>query len=265
MDKLKSRAALVGLLRHNTRVQVPQNADPNLSKKNRIDQTIADSLALYTKLLPKKVRKNAVHAVETVLTASEEWFQKATPEQKQDFFTDSEEWVRKTFGRKNVISVTIHRDEKVPHLHIIAVPLVDGKLNAKKLIGGTKYRMRELQDDYYKKVGEPLGMDRGVKRDKPIRHTEPKEFARVMAEKIAALDQERKELEEVKRGFNKELFDAMNKDIRGVFLKRGISADDTVLFWKSVFETMANFKAIKRESQTRETTVENEQLKGKKR
>lgn len=188
MEKLKSRVSLVGALRHNTREIVPNNADPTLSQTNLIKQTKAESLDLYTNLLPKKVRKNAVHAVEVVMTASQEWFDKASKEARRDFFVDSEEWVRKFFGKKNVVSVTIHRDEKTPHLHVIAVPLVDGKLNAKKLIGGTKYRMRDLQNDFYEKVGRPLGMERGIEHDKPVRHTRPKEYARIMAEKEKQLE-----------------------------------------------------------------------------
>ena len=39
-------------------------------------------------------------------------------------------------GKENVIATTIHRDESTPHLVAYVVPLVDGKLNAKKFLGG---------------------------------------------------------------------------------------------------------------------------------
>lgn len=266
MAKLKSRVSLVGALHHNTRDKIPANADASLVDHNYCNYSAAESLKKYTDLLPKKVRKNAVHAVEVVMTASPEWFEKASKEKKRDFYDEAQEWARNFFGKKNVLSVAIHRDEKTPHLHVICMPLVDGELNAKKLIGGSKYRMQELQDDFYKKVGKPLGMDRGIKREngESVRHTQPKEFTRIMAEQTAAISQERKDFEEEKRSFNTGLFKDMNKDFIGVFQKFDIHPEETALFWKSVFQTMANFKAIQKESLKKDESVDIQKSKGKK-
>lgn len=253
MEKLKSRVSLVGSLRHNTRELVPKNADPTLSKHNNIIHTKAESLELYTKLLPKKVRKNAVHAVEVVCTASSEWFEKASKEDRRDFFTDSEEWARKVFGRKNVISVTVHRDEKTPHVHIIALPIVDGKLNAKKLIGGTKYRMRDLQNDFYLKVGKPLGMDRGVERDRPVRHTQPKEFARVMAEKEKELALREDAIRKAEK--------LNNGTLAGLVAQctKGLNKAEETECWKAMMAKGEELRALKFEKQ-----VPQENTKGRK-
>lgn len=203
MSKLKSRVSLVGALRHNNRDVVPNNADIALADYNNSRFSTAESLQMYTNLLPKRVRKNAVHAVEVVMTASPEWFEKASIDDRREFFSESEIWARKFFGGKNVLSVAVHRDEKTPHMHVIAMPIVDGKLNAKAIIGGSRDRMRELQDDFYEKVGKPLGMDRGITREASKRHTQPKEFARIMSEQKTALDERERGINEREEEFKK--------------------------------------------------------------
>lgn len=248
MEKLKSRVSLVGALRHNTREVMPKNADPTLQNENQSSTTVQEALAKYTELIPEKVRKNAVHAVEVVLTASPEWFEKATEDDCNKFIQSSREWLYDVFGRENQILLSLHNDEKTKHIHGIFIPLVDGKLNAKKMIGGTKYRMRELQNEFYEKVGKPLGMDRGVEREKPLRHTTPKEAFRIIEEEKKALKAEREEFQAERSAFNKELFKEMNEDFKGVFKAHKIPAEDTQLFWKSVFETFSRFKAIKKEN-----------------
>lgn len=181
MEKLKSRVSLVGALRHNTREKMPANADASLSSDNSYTASFQTALKNYTEKLPEKVRKNAVHAVEVVLTASPEWFEKASEKQKQEFTNRSRKWLYDIFGKKNEILLAFHNDEKTGHIHGIFIPLVDGKLNAKKLIGGSRDRMRLFQDDFYEKVGRPLGMERGISKELTHkRHTSNKEFFRVL-------------------------------------------------------------------------------------
>lgn len=253
MKKVKSRVALYGLIKHDRRDRVPKNADPDRVEDNAYTATTAEAMAKYSELLPEKVRKNAVHAVSVVISASPEWFENASEKDEKAFVNLSRKWLYDLFGRENEVLLAFHKDEKTPHLHAVFVPLVDGKLNAKALIGGTKYRMQQFQDDFHEKVGKPLGMERGEKNT-GVHHTEPKEFARVMREEKAkielqkkALKAEREEFQAERSAFNKELFKAMNEDFKGVFKAHEIHAEDTPLFWKSVFETFARFKAIKKE------------------
>ena len=197
MEKLKSRASLVGALKHDYRERVPENADPERTDKNVYDGSVQSALAKYSEKLPEKVRKNAVHAVEIVLTASPEWFEKADHKQIDEFIQRSQGWCAKLFGYENELAIALHMDEKTPHIHAIYMPLVDGKLNSKAVIGGSRDRMRALQDDFYKKVGKPLGMDRGEKRE-AVRHTEVSEFGRVLKEKESELARKTAALEKSK-------------------------------------------------------------------
>ena len=252
MKKIKSRASLVGLLKHNTREVMPKNADPARLDENAYTATTAEALSRYSSKLPEKVRKNAVHAVEVVLTASPDWFAKASKKEVKEFIDRSRAWLYDKFGRENELLLASHYDEKTIHFHADFIPLVDGKLNAKKLIGGSSYRMRELQDEFYARVGEPLGMERGEKQTRR-KHTDPKDLNRLI-----------KEVETERKAWNKELFKAMNEDFKGVFQKHGISAEDTHLFWKSVFDTFSRFKAIKKENEKTEVQ-ENEVKKSRSR
>lgn len=220
MEKIKSGKGLSGALRHNARDVVPQNVDPELSQYNYCPFSTEESLKRFNENLPEKVRKNAVLAIETVITASPEWFEKATTSDRKEFFERSEDWVRKQFGNKNILSVAIHRDEKTPHLHIVAMPLVEGKLNAKALIGGSKHRMRELQNEFHAFVGEKLGLDRGISREiTGTKHRKPKELLAVLEEKNKALDEregvlnQREQAFQEVAGFKPETVQRMAKEL----------------------------------------------------
>lgn len=256
MAKIKSKVSLRHALEHNTRTKVPENANPERLELNESPISLDQSIELYDAKLPKKVRKNAVHAVEVVLTASPEWFDIASNEDAKAFTHASIKWCSKIFGADNILSVCLHRDEKTPHLHVIAMPLVDGKLNAKELIGGTKHRMAHFQDDFYKDVGAKLGLDRGIVRA-GTKHTKPKELGRILAEKIKAVEAElealkaerdaiaaeRKALEKDKKDFAKDVEQGLGDNLRSVFHKWKLTVDDSVLFWKAVQKVFKEFQS----------------------
>lgn len=197
MEKIKSTVSLKRALEHNTREKVPSNSNPDLIKANYSPKSAAICLSEFNSLKPEKVRKNAVLAVEVVLTASAESLEKMSIKNKKGFLVSCGKWVGSVFGKENILSIDIHMDEKTAHVHVIAIPLVDGKLNAKAFIGGSKFRMRELQDDFYEKVGKPFGLDRGIER-KNVSHTDVNEFPKIMANM-------KKELETEKRIFKEEV------------------------------------------------------------
>lgn len=254
-EKLKSRAAVSGALRHDTRERMPVNADPDKSDDNAYTAKYDAALKRYKDLLPEKRRSDAVHAVEFVFSASPEWFEKATEKQVKEFANRARVWGCELFGKENELLTALHKDEKTVHVHSVFMPLKDGKLNAKAFIGGTKYRMRDLQDDFYKHVGKPLGMDRGLQREN-VRHTDVSEYAKVMkAEKaeiaklkkelnvqLASVAADRADFEQVKKDFNREIYDGMNSHIQNFFTQRGIHPEDSVAFWKAVETTLGEYK-----------------------
>ena len=72
--------------------------------------------------LPEKRRSDAVLCIEHLITASPTWSGWGT-EKEHEFFENSKKWLEKQYGSKNVVAVSIHRDETTPHLIAYVVPL----------------------------------------------------------------------------------------------------------------------------------------------
>lgn len=188
VQKVKSARAVAGRLLHNTRERVPLNADPaRLGDNLNLTGSTEAAMERYAAKLPAKVRKDAVHAVEVVVTLSGEAYERLGWPQTEDYFRAASTWILENMGGpENLLSAAIHRDEEVPHLHMMVMPLVNGKLNAKALIGGHRDRMRDRQTDFAEKVGKPFGLDRGVEKS-GYRHTEPRELNRIKQEAFDTL------------------------------------------------------------------------------
>jgi len=113
-------------------------------------------------LLPEKRRKDAVLAIEYVMTASPEWFETATPREQAKFFTLSKMWLEEKYGKDRIVAAVVHRDEVTPHLSAYVVPLTeDGRLSAKEFIGSRK-KMSDDQTSFAESVSR-LGLERGIK------------------------------------------------------------------------------------------------------
>ena len=139
-------------------------------------------------VLPEKRRKNAVLALEYVLTASPEFFANASQEQWREYLRDQLTMLQDYYRDENVVSAVLHLDEKTPHLAVMIVPLLQGKLNARALIG-TREACSIVQD-MAGEVGQLFGLQRG-KRGSKARHQDVTSFyadiepARKRAEKMA--------------------------------------------------------------------------------
>lgn len=112
-----------------------------------------------------KTRSNSVLALDTIYTASPEFFQGKTNAENDKFFQDCLKFHESRFG--HIISAVIHYDETTPHLHVISVPLTrDGRLSARDVIGN-RAQMRRTQTEFYEQVGKGYGLERGVQQDGP--------------------------------------------------------------------------------------------------
>ena len=104
------------------------------------------------KLSSQKVRKNAVYALEVVISLSSNYFRDEGMKAGQynfskyeDFEASAYQWLNETFGESNVISSVGHLDEATPHIHALVIPIdPKNKLNAQHWIGTPK-KMRDLQ------------------------------------------------------------------------------------------------------------------------
>ena len=202
MEKLKSRVALLRSAQHNTRERMPPNADERLSKQNFSSASVADVMQLYEQLLPDKVRKNAVHAVEVVITSSPDFNDKF-------YLRDADKWVSDLFGKENVLHVAHHADETTLHSHVLVMPLHEGKLNAKHFIGGSRDRMTELQQQFFEQVGNMYGLDRG----KPRQQTRARHTPHTLEVKAAELEAYENSLKTLKQKFQSYDF-ALNTSLK---------------------------------------------------
>ena len=173
--KLNGMGSVAASLQHCYRDRDTPNADQTRTPDNdhRAATSTDQAMGRLRELLPEKRRKDAVLAVEYVMTASPEWWAKADQEQQADFFDQAHKWLADKYGADRIVTATIHRDETSPHLSAFVVPLTqDGRLSAKEFIGN-RTKMTADQTSFAKAV-EHLGLERGIERSRAT-HTSIKQ------------------------------------------------------------------------------------------
>lgn len=174
--KLNSMGTVAAALQHCYRERETPNADASRTPDNehRAAKSTDEAMGRLRKLLPEKRRKDAVLAVEYVMTASPDWWKSASQEQQAAFFDQAQGWLAAKYGADRIITASIHRDETTPHLSAFVVPLTqDGRLSAKEFIGG-RDKMRADQTSFAEAVRD-LGLERGIEGSK-ARHTRIQAF-----------------------------------------------------------------------------------------
>lgn len=106
-----------------------------------------------------KLRKDAVRALEFVVSLP--------PGQCSDedaLFADAVAWLARRFGGEaNILSADIHRDEAAPHLHLLLLPIINGRMVGSDAIGGPS-SLRALQTAFFSAVCEHYGLRRYPRR-----------------------------------------------------------------------------------------------------
>ena len=165
-QKLKATGAVWRSLKHAFREQPTPNADPAKAAQNaHLGATsAAEAMQRVRARLPDKRRKDAVLAIEYLITASPEAMQELGAQGRDAYFNDALKWLRERHGGANVVYAGIHRDETTPHMYAYVVPLDEatGRLNARKWLGGAK-ALSEMQTDFAANVGARHGLERGIK------------------------------------------------------------------------------------------------------
>ena len=137
--------------------------------------------AVIERIGEQTIRKNAVLAVEILLTASPEYFRPEEPsragyyelEKLEEWQQQVRSWLDNEYGDR-IVRAELHLDESTPHVHAYLVPLDErGKLNCRGIFGGRE-KMSRFQDSYAAAMS-PLGLERGVKGSK-AKHTKIKQY-----------------------------------------------------------------------------------------
>lgn len=164
----RKRTDLGGIQKENTRTATEYNnkVSPGMDIFNvtlKESSNWLQDIDNEIKAAGAKARSNSVLALDTLYTASPEFFQGKTNEENDKFFRDCLRFHESHFG--HIISAVIHYDETTPHLHIISVPLTkDGRLSARDVIGN-KSKMSKTQDSFFEQVGRGYGLARGIHMD----------------------------------------------------------------------------------------------------
>ncbi len=96
-----------------------------------------------------KTRKDSVRFVDTLITASPEFFKDKKREEVKRFFQIAVDFLSRKIGANNIFVATVHMDEKMPHMHLCFTPITeDGRLSAKEIIGN-KVQLTKWQDDFF--------------------------------------------------------------------------------------------------------------------
>lgn len=170
--KIKTAGAARGKTAHNYRLMDTPNADPERTaalNKEYVNTDRADYWSLaeqrIAEVVTRKVRDDQVRAMEFVLTASPEWFKRGADGQAEDmreskWVADNLHFLKEKFGEKNVVSFTLHQDEKTPHVHAVVIPITDkNRLSADTLFNPKT--LVKLQTEYAAAMGEH-GLERGI-------------------------------------------------------------------------------------------------------
>lgn len=133
-EKFKS-ADVLRIINHNRRDHTYYkngNVNPERSKLNVDLIPSFDAYQRYTDRLAqlKPARKDAVNLLGFVMSLPDGVEEKDA----DDFFSKVAEHNASIFGAENIMQAVIHKDETKPHLHMLIMPVKDGKLNAKKIL-----------------------------------------------------------------------------------------------------------------------------------
>ena len=151
-------AIAAGLNRHITRQQfvtegetrqvavwVPDNADPTKTNGNvelvsrtvTLDNGKTCELTLQQAVDKRiseagiKPRKGQTTSLEMIFSGSHDRMVAMSREELLQWANDTVKWAQKTWGKENVVSASLHVDEKTPHIHMIVVPIVTGQSRRK--------------------------------------------------------------------------------------------------------------------------------------
>jgi hypothetical protein len=138
-----------------TKAKYASNPDVDISKSHNnfhIVQPVTSYLRETNNRIQEsgcKVRKDSVRFVDTIITASPEFFKDKTREEIHSFFQTSVDFLSQKIGKDNIFAAVVHMDEKTPHMHLCFTPITsDGRLCAKEIIGN-RPQLVQWQDNFY--------------------------------------------------------------------------------------------------------------------
>jgi hypothetical protein len=166
LGRVKGKNGVLEALKHNKReLQNERGAQSHIiASRSHLNYALhgdltAQDIATHSKVQMLKAgietpRINCVMAVEIVFSLPIDRHNHDT----RSFFDDCCEWTKQTFAGE-LLSFDVHLDESAPHAHALILPLINGKMQGRDLIGnsGNLYRLINL---FHRAVGAKHGLSR---------------------------------------------------------------------------------------------------------
>lgn len=224
--------------RNSVQTWVPRNADSSKTANNveLISRKYTDSAGkTYELTLQQAVdkrlreagikrRKGQASCLEIIFTGSHDRMVAMSQKELMKWSSEILEWAKQRWGEENVVSASLHVDERTPHMHMIVVPIVTGqsrrtkfhqeqnkskktyKINHNKLRlckneVYTKAKLYEYHDSLYQEVNAKYGLERGefALPGSKKKHQDSIDYNRQLAEEAA---ERRSLLAEIQADYN---------------------------------------------------------------
>ncbi len=172
LKKLVGAGMVMVAARHNLReiaaeIGVSGHVDGSRMHLNRIidGPSEAEGVAVLAESLMReaqigKLRKDAVRAVEIIVSLPSDAHIDAI-----SFFPDALAWLRSHFNVP-VLSAVVHLDEGAPHVHVLLLPLLGGRMVGSDLVGN-RTNLQALQRGFADEVSARYGLERPMPQKRP--------------------------------------------------------------------------------------------------
>lgn len=171
VGKIKSPSPFGAACRHNKREQYGKGIDRSRSHRNYCltpSATARETQQKARRMLRaaglgngkglKPLRKNVVYAVEFLFSLPREF----SGDQRQ-YFQDCLEWThRHVCVPENVLSADVHLDEGAPHMHVMILPLIEGRMRGAEVAGKGPV-LRQYKASFFSEVARRHGLRRRCK------------------------------------------------------------------------------------------------------
>ena len=187
--KLKSKD-LRGLCNHNER-KTENSSNPDIQRDltslnyelhrgtdEKIDYENDVKALISERYEGRKLRENTTFAVSFNISSGKEFFEGMSQEREREFFQANYDLIAEKYGKENIISARVHKDEETPHMHLVLVPFTkDDRLSAKELFD--RENLKELQDFALKLQEKGFDIERGKDAEGKNKHLETRIFKEI--------------------------------------------------------------------------------------
>ena len=164
---------------------------PQMRYKAEVDKRIKESGC--------RVRKDSTRFVDTLITASPEFFWGMTQEKMVEYFERAVAFMSAKIRHNMIFSAVIHLDEKTPHMHLCFVPLTeDNRLTAKEILGN-RAKLSKWQDEFHEFM---VNFYPDIERGTSATLTQRKHIPSYIFKSAAKLEKMQEEIEKVLKNTN---------------------------------------------------------------